>query len=219
MRILLIEDDPMIGRAMSAGFTDAGFSLDWVQDGRAADLSLAAGVYDIAVLDLGLPKKDGMAVLRTLRSSGNAMPVLIVTARDAVADRIAGLDAGADDYILKPFDLDELIARVRAVLRRHAAAASSQLVCGRVTLDPMRKVVTLDGEQVALAAREFALLEVLMQRPGTVLSRKKLEESVYNWDDDLGSNAVEVHIHRLRRKLGTDFIRNVRGVGYRVSEE
>jgi two-component system response regulator QseB len=219
MRILLIEDDQMIGRAVSAGLADAGFSVDWVMDGRAADLSLAADVYDIAVLDLGLPKKDGMAVLATLRSGKKSTPVLIATARDAVADRVAGLNAGADDYIVKPFDLDELIARVRAVLRRHAAAASSLLICGRLTVDPLRKLVTYADQPVLLSAREFALLEALMQRPGVVLSRKKLEDSVYNWDDDLGSNAVEVHIHRLRRKLGADVIRNVRGVGYRVSEE
>jgi len=219
MRLLLVEDDQMIGRAVSTGLTDAGFSVDWVVDGRAADLSLAVDVYDIAVLDLGLPKKDGMAVLATLRASAKPTPVLIATARDSVADRIAGLNAGADDYVVKPFDLDELIARVRAVLRRHAAAASSLLVCGRLTLDPLRKLVTFRDQPVVLSAREFALLEVLMQRPGAVLSRKKLEESIYNWDDDLGSNAVEVHIHRLRKKLDVDVIRNVRGVGYRVSED
>jgi two-component system response regulator QseB len=219
MRVLLVEDDQMIGRAVSTGLTDAGFSVDWVVDGRAADLSLAVDVYDIAVLDLGLPKKDGMAVLATLRASAKPTPVLIATARDSVADRIAGLNAGADDYVVKPFDLDELIARVRAVLRRHAAAASSLLVCGRLTLDPLRKLVTFRDQPVVLSAREFALLEVLMQRPGAVLSRKKLEESIYNWDDDLGSNAVEVHIHRLRKKLDVDVIRNVRGVGYRVSED
>ena len=219
MRLLLIEDDPMIGRAVAAGLTQAGFSVDWVEDGRAADLSLANGVYDIAVLDLGLPKKDGMAVLTTMRARNNPTPVLIATARDAVADRIAGLNAGADDYIVKPFDLDELIARVRAVLRRHAAAASSQLVCGRLTLDPLRKLVSYQDKPVELSAREFALLEALMQRPGAVLSRKKLEGSIYSWEDDLGSNAVEVHIHRLRKKLGVDVIKNVRGVGYRVTED
>ncbi len=218
MRVLLVEDDQMIGRAVSTGLTDAGFSVDWVMDGRAADLSLAVDVYDIAVLDLGLPKKDGMAVLATLRASAKPTPVLIATARDAVSDRIAGLNAGADDYVVKPFDLDELIARVRAVLRRHAAAASSLLVCGSLTLDPLRKLVTFRDQPIVLSAREFALLEVLMQRPGAVLSRKKLEESIYNWNDDLGSNAVEVHIHRLRKKLDVDVIRNVRGVGYRVSE-
>ncbi len=219
MRLLLIEDDPMIGRAVSAGLADAGFAVDWVHDGQAAELSLAVGSYDMAVLDLGLPKKDGMAVLTTLRSRANALPVLIATARDAVADRVAGLNAGADDYIVKPFDLDELVARVRAVLRRHSAAASSLLVCGRLVLDPLRKTVTHRDEPVTLSAREFALLEALMQRPGAVLSRKKLEESVYNWEDDLGSNAVEVHIHRLRKKLGAEVIRNVRGVGYRVGED
>ena len=216
MRILLIEDDQMIGRAVCAGLKGAGFSVDWVTDGRSADLPLSEGNHDIAVLDLGLPGKDGMAVLATLRARAHPTPVLIATARDAVADRIAGLNAGADDYVVKPFDLDELIARIRAVLRRHAAAAASLLVCGGLALDPLRKAVTLDGAPVALAAREFALLEALMQRPGAVLSRKKLEEAIYSWDDDLGSNAVEVHIHRLRKKLGTDTIRNVRGVGYCV---
>jgi two-component system response regulator QseB len=219
MRILLVEDDRMIGRSVSTGLTDAGFAVDWVVDGRAAELSLSVGLYDIAVLDLGLPAKDGMAVLAALRAAGSRMPVLIATARDAVADRIAGLNAGADDYLVKPFDLDELIARVRAVLRRHAAAASSLLVRGALALDPLRKTVTLHDIPVALSAREFAVLEVLMQRPGAVLSRKKLEESIYSWDDDLGSNAVEVHIHRLRRKLGADVIRNVRGVGYCVAAD
>jgi two-component system response regulator QseB len=219
MRILLIEDDQMIGRAVSAGLKGAGYSVDWVLDGHAAELPLSEGVYDIAVLDLGLPGKDGMALLASLRAKANRTPVLIATARDAVTDRIAGLNAGADDYVIKPFDLDELVARVRAVLRRHAAAASSLLVCGNLTLDPLRKEVTRSDELVTLSSREFALLEALMQRPGAVLSRKKLEEAVYSWEDDLGSNAVEVHIHRLRKKLGVDVITNVRGVGYRVNAD
>lgn len=219
MRILLIEDDAMIGKAVRAGLVQAGFSVDWVQDGASADGSLAQGQHDLAILDLGLPRKDGLSVLRAVRARGNPIPVLIVTARDAVAQRVAGLNAGADDYIVKPFDLDELIARIRAVLRRHAGSASPLLASGAVVLDPVHRVVTLDGRPVLLSAREFALLEALMQRPGAVLSRQRLEESVYGWDAELGSNAVEVHLHNLRRKLGAGVILNVRGVGYRMAQE
>ena len=218
MRILLIEDDAMIGKAVRQGLGQAGFAVDWVTDGRAAELALANGVYDLAILDLGLPKKDGMAILSALRGLGNAMPVLIASARDTVRDRIAGLDAGADDYVLKPFDLDELVARVRALLRRHAGSGSPVLRCGALTLDPVRKTVVKDNLPVALSAREFAVLEALMQRPGAVLSREKLEESVYGWGDEVGSNAIEVHLHHLRKKLGTEAIKNVRGVGYRVTD-
>lgn len=219
MRLLLIEDDSMIGRAMETGLRKAGFSIDWVLDGRSAELSLANGVYDAAILDLGLPKKSGMEVLATLRATGNPTPVLIATARDAVQDRIAGLNAGADDYVLKPFDLDELIARVRAVLRRRAGTTSPLLVMGALTLDPVRRTVLLRSAPVSLSARELAVLEVLMQRRGAVLSRRKLEEAVYDWGDDIGSNAIEVHLHNLRKKLGTETIVNVRGVGYRVCGE
>jgi two-component system response regulator QseB len=216
MRLLLAEDDPMIGRAVRKGLGDAGFAVDWVTDGHAAELALANGVYDLLVLDLGLPRQDGMALLRALRARNDALPVLVATARDAVADRIAGLNAGADDYVLKPFDLDELIARVRALLRRHAGGGSPRLECGKLALDSVRREVTLDGAPVHLAAREFALLEALMQRPGAVLSREQLEDAVYGWREEVGSNAVEVHLHHLRRKLGADTIRNVRGVGYKV---
>jgi two-component system response regulator QseB len=219
MRILLIEDDAMIGKALQRGLSDAGFTVDWVTDGRAAELALGVGIYDLAVLDLGLPHKDGMEILAQLRSSGNAMPVLIASARDTVRDRIAGLEAGADDYVLKPFDLDELIARVRALLRRHAGSGSPVSRFGRLVLDPVRKSVTRDGVAVELSAREFAVLEALMQRPGAVLSRERLEDSVYGWGDEVGSNAIEVHLHHLRRKLGTATIKNVRGVGYRVTED
>ena len=218
MRILLIEDDAMIGKAVRQGLVQAGFAVDWVTDGRAAELSLANGVYDLAVLDLGLPKKDGMAILCALRAMGNAMPVLIASARDTVRDRIAGLEAGADDYVLKPFDLDELVARVRALLRRHAGSGSPVLRCGALALDPVRKTVVKDGTPVLLSAREFAVLEALMQRPGAVLSREKLEESVYGWGEEVGSNAIEVHLHHLRKKLGMASIKNVRGVGYRVTD-
>jgi len=217
MRILLIEDDPMIGQAVRQGLAGAGFTVDWVHDGQAAELALADGVHDLAVLDLGLPRLDGMAVLRRLRQRGARLPVLVATARDAVNDRIAGLNAGADDYVLKPFDLDELIARVRALLRRGAASLPTLQTAGPLTLDPERRVVTLHGEPVALSAREFTLLEALMRRPGAVLSREALEEAVYGWNDGISSNAVEVHLHHLRRKLGAQHIRNVRGVGYRLA--
>ena len=218
MRILLIEDDPMIGRSVQLGLGDAGFSVDWVRDGDAAERALAIAQHDLAVLDLGLPGRDGMAVLASLRRRGNRLPVLIASARDAVGDRIAGLNAGADDYVLKPFDLDELIARIRAVLRRHAGGAAASLCSGDIELDPVRHVVTQQGRPVALSAREFAVLEALMQRPGAVVSRQKLEESVYRWGEEVESNAIEVHLHNLRRKLGSGAIRNVRGVGYRVAE-
>jgi two-component system, OmpR family, response regulator len=219
MRILLIEDDSMIGRAMQAGLRKAGYSVDWVLDGHAAELSLANGVYSLAILDLGLPRKNGMELLVALRAAGDATPVLIATARDAVHDRIAGLNAGADDYVLKPFDMDELIARVRAVLRRHAGAGSPVLVNGAICLDPIHHAVTLHGRAVELSAREFAVLEALMQRRGAVLSRQHLEEAVYDWRDEIGSNAIEVHVHNLRKKLGSARITNVRGLGYRVSGE
>jgi two-component system, OmpR family, response regulator QseB len=216
MRILLIEDDAMIGAAVRAGLVDAGFTVDWVLDGPAAEFSLANGSHDLAVLDLGLPRKAGMAVLQGLRARGHKIPVLIASARDAVEDRIAGLNAGADDYLLKPFDLDELVARIRAVLRRHAGGAAPLLASGAMVLDPVHRVVTQHGEPVALSAREFAVLEALMQRPGAVLSRQALEETIYGWGDEVGSNAIEVHVHNLRRKLGSQAIKNVRGVGYRV---
>jgi two-component system response regulator QseB len=165
-----------------------------------------------------LPRKDGMTVLRALRAKNDAVPVIITTARDAVADRIAGLNAGADDYVLKPFDFDELVARIRALLRRNAASASPLHMFGAVCLDPVKKTVTLRGAEVNLSPREFAIVEALMQRPGAVLSREKLEESIYGWGEEIGSNAVEVHLHNLRKKLGSDVIKNVRGVGYKISE-
>lgn len=179
---------------------------------------MSSVAYDLAILDLGLPKKDGMALLTTLRRMGNHLPIVIVSARDTVQDRIAGLTAGADDYVLKPFDPDELLARVRAVLRRHAGSGSSLLVIGSLSLDPERRSVTQSGRPVELSTREFAVLEALMQRPGTVVSRQKLEETVYGWGEEVGSNAIEVHMHYLRKKLGATVIMNVRGVGYRVTE-
>lgn len=219
MRILLIEDDAMIAKAMRQGLMQAGYAVDVASDGVMAEQVLRDAVYDLAILDLGLPKKDGMAVLKTLRAARDSMPVLIASARDTVRDRIDGLDAGADDYLLKPFDLDELIARVRALLRRHAGSGLPMMEIGRLALDPVRRVLSQDGESVEVSAKEFAILEALMRRPGLVLSREKLEESVYGWGDEVGSNAIEVHLHNLRKKLGSRAIVNVRGVGYRVSGE
>lgn len=208
MRVLLIEDDAMIGRAVGRGLRHAGFVVDWVTDG---------GVYDLLILDLGLPRLDGMALLRSLRSRSDRVPVLIVSARDAVADRIIGLNAGADDYLLKPFDLDELVARVHALVRRHAGAASGVMSVGGLSLDPVARKVTLEGRELSLTAKELALLETLLRRPGAVLSREQLEESIYGWGEEVGSNAVEVHLHNLRRKIGVALIRNVRGVGYKIA--
>jgi two-component system response regulator QseB len=218
VRLLLVEDDMMIGKAARQGLVRAGFTVDWVYDGRAAESSMAWGVYHAVVLDLGLPHKDGLDVLKTVRASGNHVPVLIATARDAVAERIAGLNAGADDYLVKPFDLDELTARLRALIRRHAGSGRPELVHGELTLDPTTKTVHLRGQRVPLSAREFSVLEALMRRPAVVLSREALEEAVYGWDQELGSNAIEVHLHHLRKKLGPDVIHNVRGVGYRMKD-
>ena len=216
MRVLLVEDDPMVGDAVRKGLANAGFTVDWVRDGRAAELALEANQYASAVLDLGLPRRDGMEVLRELRKRENALPVIVVTARDAVSDRIAGLNAGADDYLTKPFDLDELIARIRALMRRNAGRVQSVMQCGDLTLDPEKREARLHGELLSLSARELALLEILIEKPGVVLSREALEERLFGWGEEPSSNALEVHLHNLRRKLGSDRIRNVRGVGYKV---
>ncbi|AON56744.1 response regulator [Herbaspirillum seropedicae] len=216
MRVLLVEDDPMVGEAVRKGLRQDGFAIDWVQDGKSADVALRTEDYAMLLLDLGLPQKDGLAVLRTLRERGNAIPVLITTARDAVADRVAGLDAGADDYLIKPFDLEELSARMRALSRRQAGRAESLVQVREVVLNPATHEVTVSGKPVNLSAREFTLLQAFMDRPGVVLSRAQLEEKLYGWDDSIESNAVEVHIHALRKKVGSDFIKNVRGVGYLV---
>jgi two-component system response regulator QseB len=217
MRVLLAEDDPMIGASIRQGLRQDGFTVDWAEDGRAAELALAEDVHDVLVLDLGLPKRSGLELLGAMRRRGDARPVLILTARDAVADRIAGLDAGADDYMVKPFDLDELSARLRALLRRSSGRSAPVVVHGEVELDPATREVHVRGELVALSPREFALLEALLARPGAILSRAQLEDKLYGWSDAVESNAVEVHIHSLRRKLGADFIRNVRGVGWMVA--
>ncbi len=218
MRVLLIEDDAMIGRAIRRGLQGAGFAVDWVTDGQAGEGAAASGVYDVVVLDLGLPRLEGMTLLRGLRERHDAVRVLIVSARDAVADRISGLNAGADDYLLKPFDLDELIARVRALVRRPVGAASSTTTLGRLCLDAVDRSVRLEGRRIDLTTKEFALLETLLRKPGALVTRERLEESIYGWGEEVGSNALEVHLHNLRRKIGIELIRNVRGVGYRVAE-
>jgi two-component system, OmpR family, response regulator QseB len=217
MRVLVVEDDPMIGRAVTTGLHDSGYAVDWVRDAAAAETSLAMGTYDIALLDLGLPGKDGLEVLRALRRQRSATPVVVITARDSVADRVAGLDCGADDYLVKPFDLDELLARMRAVVRRHSGRGSPEIQYGALVLDPVRRSVRLHGAPVELSAREFAVLEALMKEPGAVVSREKLEDAVYGWGEEVGSNSIEVYLHHLRRKLRPELIRNVRGVGYRVA--
>src|SRR5687767_11206254 len=217
MRVLVVEDDPMIGRAVADGLQGDGYAVDWVQDGAAAELALKHGPYDLAVLDLGLPRKDGFEVLKSLRRARIEVPVLIITARDAVADRIAGLDHGADDYLVKPFDLDELLARARAVIRRKEGRPTPEMVCGALAVDPVKRRVLFRGAPVDLSAREFAVLEALMKEPGAVVSRDRLEDAVYGWGEEVGSNSIEVHLHHLRRKLKPQLIRNVRGVGYRIA--
>jgi two-component system, OmpR family, response regulator QseB len=216
MRLLLIEDDAMIGDSVRKALRQEGFTVDWLKDGKSAELALDERVHDLVLLDLGLPKKDGIDVLQALRSKGNPVPVLVLTARDAVPDRVAGLDAGADDYLVKPFDLDELSARIRALLRRHAGRSETLVRHRNLTLNPATHEVTLDGRPVALSAREFALLAALLDRPGIVLSVAQLQEKLYGWADEVGSNTIEVYIHSLRKKLGADLIRNVRGVGYMI---
>ncbi len=207
----------MIGESVRRGLHQDGFAVDWVRDGRATEVALAENVHDLLLLDLGLPRKEGLEVLRGMRRRGDARPVLIVTARDAVADRVAGLDAGADDYVLKPFELTELAARIRALLRRRSGRAAPILTAGDITLDPATHEVRVRDNPLALSAREFALLEALLVRPGAVLSRVQLEEKLYGWNEEVGSNAVEVHLHALRRKLPPDTIRNVRGVGWTIA--
>ncbi|MBV8404091.1 MAG: response regulator [Gammaproteobacteria bacterium] len=216
MRLLLLEDDRMIGEAIRAGLKREGFTVDWVQDARAAAPVLRSEPFELLLLDLGLPGGDGLELLKSLRERGESLPVLIITARDAVSDRVAGLDAGADDYLVKPFDLDELAARIRALLRRKSGRPSPVLEHQGVMLDPAAHRVTQRGTEVALSPREFALLQLLMERPGVILSRAQLEERLYGWGEEVESNAVEVHIHGLRRKLGGQFILTVRGVGYRL---
>jgi two-component system, OmpR family, response regulator QseB len=217
MRILLIEDDPLLGDGLRAGLRQQGFLVDWVRDGQAAQRELRAQAHDAAVLDLGLPLLDGMDVLQQVRAAGVGLPVLVLTARDTVPDRIRGLDAGADDYVTKPVDLHELGARLRALIRRAHGQPSDLLTLMDLTLDPAARRVSLSGTEVALSAREFDLLQALMLNAGRVLSREQLEQQLYSWGQEVDSNAVEVHIHHLRRKLRPELIVTVRGVGYSLA--
>ena len=218
MRLLLVEDDRMIGDSLVRGLGDDGYHVDWVRDGVAASAALAdpSANFALVLLDWGLPRQDGMAVLKELRASRSLVPVLMITARDTLQDRVQGLDAGADDYLVKPFALAEVKARIRSLLRRQEARASAELVHGVLVLDPVRHEVRLDGAPVAVTPREFALLRVLLARPGAVHSRTQLEQSLYGWSEAIESNVIEVIIHTLRRKLGAAIIDNVRGVGWRI---
>jgi len=209
----------MVGAAVRKGMQQDGHSVDWVEDVQAAAAALAAGAHELVLLDLGLPGKSGLTLLGELRRGGNAIPVIVCTARDAVGDRVRGLDLGADDYLVKPFALDELAARIRAVMRRRYGQAGGCLEAGPLRLDPASHEVELDGRPVTLSAREFAVLEALMERPRGVLSRAQLEERLYGWDEEVASNAIEVHVHNLRRKLGEGIIRTVRGLGYSLGRD
>lgn len=216
MRVLLVEDDQMVGAAVAQALKDAAYAVDWVMDGDTAIEASRNETYDLALLDLGLPSPDGMDVLRAFRNGDHRLPVIIVTARDAIDDRIHGLDLGADDYVVKPFEMGELLARMRAVLRRQGSGGSAILSNGEISLNPSTHEAVQGSESVYLTAREFALLQALMTRPGTILSRTDLERHIYGWNEEVESNAVEFLIHAIRKKLGASAIRNVRGVGWMV---
>ncbi len=220
MRVLLVEDDPMIGEAVQAALKDASYAADWVKDGLTALSALASQHYDLVLLDLGLPGKDGLEVLSRIRAQANAVPLLIITARDGLEDRLRGLDGGADDYVLKPFEMTELLARMRAVLRRKGGSAVPLLSNGVLSLDPATRQATVLGSAAGaqLSNREFALLQALLVRPGAILSRSELEDRIYGWGEEVESNAVEFIIHALRRKLGGAVIKNIRGVGWMVTK-
>ena len=219
MRILLVEDDPLLGDGLRSGLRQLGFQVDWVRDGQAAERELRDGAHDAAVLDLGLPRVDGVQVLRSVRGQGVTTPVLVLTARDAVPDRIQGLDLGADDYVVKPVDLHELAARLRALVRRASGQAGECLRAHDLVLDPAARTVMRDGAAVELSGREFDLLHALMRSAGRVLSREQLEQALYAWGQEVDSNAIDVHVHHLRRKLGAHVIATVRGVGYAMAAE
>jgi len=219
MRILLVEDDAMLGEAVRKGLAVQSHAVDWARDGEAAAEHWHSAHYDLVLLDLGLPRRDGLSVLRDARRDGLETPVLILTARDAVNDRVSGLDAGADDYLLKPFDLDELLARVRALGRRHAGRVQSRVEHLDLVIDLAERTTLFKGQAVSLTRREFALLAALIEQPGRVWTREQLVERLYGWNEEIASNALDVHVHALRRKLSADFIRNARGVGYYVPKD
>ena len=218
MRILLVEDDELLGDAIRTGLTQEKYTVDWVMDGNSADLALKSEVFDIVVLDIGLPRLSGIEVLQKMRQANNTTPVLLLTAKFTVQDRVKGLDAGADDYLTKPFDMDELSARVRALIRRGSGRSTPMLSHGTITLDPTSHQVTRDDQQVELSAREFAILRILLEYQGRVMSKSRLEQELYGWTSDIESNTVEVYIHHLRKKLGNDLIRTIRGVGYMIDK-
>ncbi|MGV8893957.1 MAG: response regulator [Burkholderiaceae bacterium] len=219
MRLLVVEDDALLGQGIEAGLKQTGFTVDRAVDGRSAALALDAVDYELLVLDLGLPGMSGLDLLKSLRSKGRDIPVLILTARDTVQDRVAGLNAGADDYLIKPFDLAELVARIRALLRRAHGRSVALIQHGNLQLDPASLQVTQDGQSIQLSARECAILVDLLEHKGTALSRARLEESLYGWNEEVESNAIEVHIHNLRKKLGDQLIKTIRGVGYLIRKE
>ncbi len=216
MRVLLVEDDMMVGRSLDRALTDSGMAVDWVRSGADCIAAVHDSTYGVLLLDLGLPDGTGLDILRRLREEKKDVPVVIITARDDIATRIAGLDSGADDYVVKPFDFDELSARIRAVVRRHEGHSSSTIVAGPVELDIARHAATFDGQTSVLPHKEFALLRALAEHPGTILSRRQLEDHLYDWGNEVESNAVDVLIHYIRRKFGKDIIRNVRGVGWMI---
>ena len=218
MRVLLVEDDPLIGNGLQIGLRQEGFAVDWVQDGHAASLALKNGVYELILLDLGLPKQDGLSLLDKLRQQKDTTPVIIITARNTVTDRVSGLDGGADDYLVKPFALEELLARIRVIVRRQSGRAQTILEAGALKLDPAQHRVWLHDTEVFVTVKEFSLLHELMREPETLISREKLEEKLYGWDEEIESNAIQVHVYNLRQKLGAKAIHTVRGVGYRIGE-
>lgn len=218
MRILLAEDDALLGDGICAGLKQEGYTVDWVKDGSTADSVIKTETFDLVLLDIGLPRLSGIEVLKTMRSRGDTLPVLLLTARDAVSDRVKGLDCGADDYLTKPFDLDELCARIRALVRRSTGRATPIIRHGDITLDPAAHTVVSGAKDIILPPREFMLLELLLENAGKAMSRERLEQSLYGWGKDIDSNTVEVHIHHLRKKLGSNIIRTIRGIGYMVDK-
>ncbi len=219
MRLLLVEDDELLGDAVKTGLTQFGYVVDWLKDGEIARQILKSEIFELIILDLGLPRLSGLGLLQAIRQEGNTTPVIVLTARDSVDDRIKGLDSGADDYITKPFDLNELSARIRALTRRSQGRADAEIHYQNITLDPASQTVTMDNSLISLARREFALLLKLLENNGQVLSREQLMQSIYSWDDDVDSNTLEVHIHNLRKKLNGNFIRTIRGIGYMAEKD
>jgi two-component system response regulator QseB len=219
MRILLIEDDLLLGDGLKNGLKQAGYTVDWLQDGAAAKIALDNETFDLLILDLNLPRIDGLSLLRKIRAQGNKVPVLILTANDSSEAAVTGLDSGADDYLSKPFDLDEICARLRALQRRVASRACPLLIYGALTLDPAAHITTLNNKELILSRREFTMLQMLLEKAGQVVTRKHLQQSLYSWDEEIDSNALEVHIHNLRKKLGVAIIYTIRGIGYMIAKE